>query len=163
MKQPAILFGALLFVALPLPAGEIRPILIKAQSGDNQADVQRIHDEDALGTEYVWNPREYNPVFACKVPEEGEEWIIWVRYRGEAIQLKAVQEDGSQTEFNWLWNPPLEWEWRSFGAHNREELGESLLIIRSKGGAENSGLDAVFLAPTRGIDPNTIIDFSEFE
>ena len=111
------------------------------------------HDPDAHGGEYVAGT-DWNPLFRGTPPAARERITVWTRFRGTRVCLKSVDGFGQQTELRWIFKSPSAWTWESFGTFTRAQLGESFLIIRSPGGAENAGLDSVALATTPGFDPN---------
>ena len=81
-------------------------------------------------------------------------FIVWVRYRGFAVQLKGVDSKGTQNGLNWLWKRPSTFKWASFGAHTRTELGDKILVIRGPNSRAKSGIDAVVVTTDPNFNPD---------
>ena len=115
-----------------------------------------ITDSSASGGKYVTSEKAYEPLVSAPLPSGVKEPIIvWVRYRGVAVQLKGITADGSQKELNWLWDRPSAFRWASFGAHSLTELGNKILVIGGPKRRENSGVDAVVLTTDPDFKPYT--------
>ncbi len=104
-------------------------------------------DPDALGGAYVAQPGDYRPLFTQALPADGDTFTIWARGRGHGICLKSQAPGGKQSEIKWLFNwPEAEWTWRCFGTYRRDELGESIVLIRQPNAEPGAGLDAVVIS-----------------
>lgn len=113
-------------------------------------------DDLALDGKFVRKTGDYQPVFTTPVPADlGDNLTVWVRYRGQSLQLKSIAE-GKQTEFNWLWGKPDEWTWASFGRFERAKLGQSILVIRTPGEAA-AEVDAVVFEGDEKFSPEVAI------
>ena len=114
-------------------------------------------DPDASGGRYVFQDGAYQPMIVTALPTEGDEFTVWARVRGVALQLKGIYADGSQHELNWEWDKPTQWKWVSFGRHTRAELGAKLLLMRAPDAAPNAGLDAVVLTTDDTFSPERLM------
>lgn len=123
------------------------PLLIEAESDLNLAKVKRVADGAALGGIFVAIGTPYNPLFKMAASGTGESFTIWVRHRGEPVQLKCkMPGDEKQTERQWAWYNGPEFRWSSLGTYRRELLGEFFYIIRGPSKEANAGLDAVIIS-----------------
>jgi Glycosyl hydrolases family 39 len=115
---------------------------------------QVITDSSASGGKYVTSQQAYQPLASAPLPSGVEEPImVWVRYRGVAVQLKGIAADGSQKELNWLWDRPSTFRWASFGSHSRAELGNKILVIGGPDRLEKAGVDALVLTTDPNFNP----------
>lgn len=115
-----------------------------------------VTDSSASGGKYVTSQQAYQPLASAPLPSGVEEPIIvWVRYRGVAVQLKGMAADGSQKELNWLWDRPSAFRWASFGAHSRAELGTKILVIGGPDQLSPSGVDALVVTTDPNFNPDT--------
>jgi hypothetical protein len=113
-----------------------------------------ITDSSASGGKYVTNEKAYQPlVYAPLLSGVEEPIMVWVRYRGVAVQLKGIAVDGSQKKLNWLWDRPSTFQWASFGAHSRAELGNKILVIGGPDRLEKSGVDALVVTTDPDFNP----------
>jgi hypothetical protein len=113
-------------------------------------------DASASGGKYVSSEKAYQPLTSAPLPSGVEEpVIVWVRYQGVAVQLKGIAADGSQKELNWLWEKPSTFQWASFGAHSRAELGNKILVIGGPNQLEKSGVDTLVVTSDPDFNPNT--------
>lgn len=123
-------------------------VLIEAEAAP-RGEVKK--DAAASGGSYVSVEGDYQPVFAAPVPADGaDELTVWVRHKGVPLQLKGVKA-GKQFALRWAYPRPEAFTWTSLGRHRRSALGESIVIIRGKGG--EGGVDAVVFAGDRAFDP----------
>ncbi len=114
-----------------------------------------ITDSSASGGKYVASQQAYQPLASAPLPSGVEEPIIvWVRYRGVAVQLKGIATDGSQKELNWLWDRPSAFRWASFGAHSRAELGSKILVIGGPDRLSSPGVDALIVTTDPDFNPD---------
>ena len=120
-------------------------------------------DPDALGGQYVMDKREFRPVFRKKISKPNASAKIWVRYRGTALQLKSINADGKREEKAWIWDKPTEWQWKTFGPYEPDELGENFEIIVGKGAEGNAGLDAVVVSEDEGFAPDSVGDWDSIQ
>jgi len=144
----------LFLLCLPFIARCADPMVIEPEDKPYNGDVQVEPEEGTMGGSYVRTEKAYGPLFSLEVPEGKEPLTIWVRARGQALCLKAVAEDNSQTELKWLFKMPEVWTWRSFGTFDRADLKFRIAIIRNPQGTEDAGLDAVILSSDPSFDPN---------
>jgi lysophospholipase L1-like esterase len=149
----AATFAAHLAPATPLPRGVH---LFEAESIPGAGDAVR-QDASARGGAYATNPRPWNPVVKADIPAEltGQSITVWARVRGGPFQLKGTP-GGKQADLKWHYAKPADWEWVSFGAHSRAQLGDALLIIRADKLDDNGGIDALVLASSPAFDPATL-------
>lgn len=153
-------FTVLLITASAYSADE--PMVIQAEDQGSRADVQKKADEKALGGTYVASERDWNPLINHAIPDSGEEFAVWARFRGVKLCLKAVTDDG-QKELKWIYEVPTEWTWKTFGTFSREQLGSGFLIIQSAHGDADAGLDAVILTPARDFDPGKVDELNRHD
>ncbi|MDX2082346.1 MAG: hypothetical protein SFU53_16300 [Terrimicrobiaceae bacterium] len=154
MKVPPAPIVAFVFVLSSVFATS--PEVVEPEDNPFNGDVMIQEEEGASGGSYVRTEKRYGPLFATPVPDGSEPLTIWVRARGHAVCLKAIDNEGTQTELKWIFGMPAEWSWRSFGTFDRGRLQSKLLIIRSDSATEDAGLDAVILSEDPGFDPNTM-------
>jgi Glycosyl hydrolases family 39 len=140
---------------LPMAAAQAAPQASLVEAEANPLG-QVITDSSASGGKYVTSQQAYQPLISAPLPPGVEEPImLWVRYRGVAVQLKGIAADGSQKELNWLWDRPSTFRWASFGAHSRTELGNKTLVIGGPDRLEKSGVDAVVVTTDPDFNPYT--------
>ncbi|MGA7952679.1 MAG: hypothetical protein WCA07_04075 [Gloeobacterales cyanobacterium] len=144
-----------LLLFLPMPAA---PTALQTSSVEAETNPEGpvITDSSASGGKYVTSEKAYQPLVSAPLPSGVKEPIIvWVRYRGVAVQLKGIAADGSQKELNWLWDRPSTFQWASFGAHSPTELGNKILVIGGPNRLEKSGVDAVVMTTDPDFNPYT--------
>ena len=152
-QYPKVLLFLGLFVATAI-RGVADPTPLVLVAGSTGGDVELKEAAGALNGSFAHQGKDYNPVAAVALPKEGTAFTIWIRHRGGPFELKGTP-NGQQREILWIWDKPTEFTWTSFGAHTRDELGDSIVIITAAGPADDSGVDAVLIDPTNKFDPTT--------
>lgn len=103
----------------------------------------------------LYQPADYKPLLHASLPDEGDPLSVWVRYRGLALQMKSVAEDGAQHEFPWNWSRQDEgFGWRLVGTYSRAALGQKILFIHAPNPPAHAGLDAVVITGDPSVRPN---------
>jgi hypothetical protein len=128
------------------------PVPVVFSAGSMGGDVELKEDPKALNGTFAHQGKDYNPVVAVSLPKDGTTFTVWIRHRGGPFQLKGTP-GGQQKEIQWIWDKPTEFTWTSFGTHNRDELGDSFVIITAAKPDGDSGIDAVLIDPTNNFDP----------
>lgn len=128
------------------PAG----LLIEAESARKSGKV--IDDAQASGGKAVTHSGAWQPLFAAPLPAGSDELTLWIRYKDGPIQLKKVV-DGKQSDMRWLFEAPGAYKWATFGRFSRDELGESIVVIRGGAGKGDPKIDCVVFASDAGAVP----------
>ena len=110
-------------------------------------------DKTSLKGKCVKRSGDWQPIFSAMLPDKGENFKIWIRYHGSAVQLKGVNKAGAQKELAWIWAAPTEWTWASFGTFNRSQIGERVLVIRGQAPTPTY-IDALVLSPEDTFNPS---------
>jgi hypothetical protein len=131
--------------------------LVEAENAElNTADVKVLDDAAADGGKYGAGKGDYQPIVMIDLPTIVAPRVsIWVRNRGQAIQLKGLLADGNQADLNWDWSKPAEWKWINLGTYERERVAAGLLIIRAPDSAANAGIDAVIVTSDLAFRPQS--------
>ncbi|MGF1529984.1 MAG: hypothetical protein ACFCU4_01330 [Puniceicoccaceae bacterium] len=136
-------------------ASGVLPELVEAEDHP-AAESEVLQDGGASSGAYLHNPRVYHPLLIHPVPDSRDPFDLWVRVRGQAVQLKGIQAGGAQKEFNWLFDSPPQWTWLRFGSFSRSDLGEQILILSGPGAEDSrSGIDAIAFRPVGSPAPGT--------
>ena len=136
-----------------LTPAQAQNLRIEAETKPASGDLKIIEDAEASGGKAVSIGREYQPLLIAPIPASGDEFTIWARYKDGAIQAKS-SAGGKQTELKWSYDKPKTLTWKSLGRYTREQLGDTLIIIRSGGGGAGAVLDAIVFATDKDYDPN---------
>lgn len=115
-----------------------------------------ITDSSASGGKFVTREKAGNGLVLVPLSSSAKApFIVWVRYRGVAVELKGVDSKGTQSELNWLWDRPSTFRRASFGAHSLREIGNKILVIGGPNWPEKSGVDVVVMTADPDFNPYT--------
>ncbi|MDQ3813960.1 MAG: hypothetical protein M3347_08415, partial [Armatimonadota bacterium] len=127
--------------ALNAPPGT----LIEAEAHRLGGESRIVEVAGASGGKAVTSAGDWQPVFESPVPAGGA-FKIWIRHQHGPLAVKT-KVDG-KTQDNWLWNRPEQFAWTDAGVYAREQLGDKLVIVRSRqGDGPDPLIDAVVFAP----------------
>lgn len=135
------------------PLAQAQPTRIEAETKLAAGDLKIIESAEASGGKAVSMPRDWNPLFSGAPPAKGDEFTIWVRYQNKPVLLKSSTQSG-QKDLQWLWDSPEKLTWKRAGRWKREEIGDSLIVIRGGDGGEGPILDAIEYSIDDAYDPN---------
>lgn len=137
-------------------ADEKATVFVEAEDERANGDVIVRDQPGCFGGSYATTGRDWNPVFSCNVPEESGNYRIFVRARGYNMILKAMDEAGAQHQLKAVFQVPATWSWIDFGSFSREQLRRNLWLIRSAGGSQDAGIDAVILTTDPEFHPDKL-------
>ncbi len=117
-----------------------------------------LDDAEASGGKFVQRAEPYQPVLVATVPPGlGDSLGVWLRRRGESVQLKAIDPDGKQRELKWDYGQPKEWVWTFFGRFPRATLGERITVIRGASKTAMADVDVVVFSSDEPFNPDTAL------
>lgn len=127
-----------------------------ARFGPTVAEGARIRvpikdDAAAITGRYAAADRDWLVVAQAPIPAEGDQFHIWIRYRGLALQMKTRLSGQTElTEFPWNWARHLDgFAWRHVGVFDRAELGPEVFFMTDPKHNATSGVDAVVITTDR--------------
>lgn len=124
---------------------------VEAESPKPKSDSRVVAVE---GIEGVTSDRAWEPVFSTDILGDwAGQARVWVRHSGGPLNLKA-RRDGEQHDLAWVWGSPVNMTWSSFGAFDRDKLGDGVVLIRGNQGSPV--VDAVVFEPV-GTDAAPVV------
>ncbi len=121
--------------------------LVQAETGATAQNVEVVADAGALDDHAVALRKEWERI-AVPVPQ-GTAFKIWVRYHNGPLALKGTG-GGAEKELKWNYDNPSRWAWTDFGTYSRDDLGDSILLMREKQNDKSDPIvDAVVFTPDK--------------
>ena len=136
-----------------LPARADDVTRVEAETKLAAGDAKVLDVAGASGGKAVSIARDWQPLLIAPVPEKGDAFTIWVRYRDKPVLVKADLPDG-QKDLGWIWDAPKELTWKRAGRFSRDKIGKNLIVIRGGDGGAGPVLDALVFAADDAYDPN---------
>ena len=134
-------------------AGDVKAPAYTLVEAEDSPKGEVVSDPSASGGKYVKVNGDYQPVEFASLPKTGDSFVVWVRVKGTAVQLKGIGTDGKQKELNWIYDTPADFTWESFGRHTRDELGTQALIIRGPDPKTAASMDCLIFSQDDSFDP----------
>ncbi|MDQ8194652.1 hypothetical protein QEH59_09455 [Coraliomargarita sp. SDUM461004] len=116
-------------IAAQLPESSSRMTVLTGVDVAQNVKADLIKDPTAISGYYASPALDYKPFATANIPEEGEEFNVWVHYRQAALQMKTMIHN-KWIQDDWNWNKhPNSFSWRKVGTFQRDELGNRIIFI----------------------------------